>query len=95
MSGKYRKPADVEGAARGNRVKDFMAKGPPVLAALDKIAAETGASLPAIALAWLRAQPTIPAPIASARSPEQLVTLIESAALVLTTEQLARLTAAA
>ena len=95
LSGKYRKPADLEGAARGNRVKDFVAKGPLVLTALDRVAAETGASLPAIALAWLRAQPMIPAPIASARSPEQLVTLIESAALVLTTEQLARLTAAA
>ena len=95
LSGKYRKPADLEGAARGNRVRDFMAKGAPVLVLLDRVAAETGASLPAIALAWLRTQPMIPAPIASARSPEQLATLIESATLELTCDQLDLLTAAA
>ena len=95
LSGKYRKPADRAGADRGIRVKDFMTKGPPVLVALDRVAAETGASLPAIALAWLRAQPMIPAPIASARSPQQLATLIESATLALTAEQLERLTASA
>ena len=95
LSGKYRKPADLEGADRGIRVKDFMAKGPPVLVALDHVAAETGASLPAIALAWLRAQPMIPAPIASARSPEQLATLIESATLELTCDQLAQLSMSA
>ena len=95
LSGKYRDPADTKGKDRGYRVKDFMAKGPPVLAVLDEVAAETGASLPAIALAWLRAQPSIPAPIASARSPEQLATLIESATLELSPEHLALLTAAA
>ena len=93
LSGKYRKPEDVKGD-RSYRVKDFMAKGPPVLAALDKVAAETGASLPAIALAWLRVQPGIPAPIASARSPEQLAALIESTTLELSAEHLDLLTQA-
>ena len=92
LSGKYRNPDDVKGD-RSYRVKDFMAKGPPVLAVLDEVAAETGASLPAIALAWLRAQPSIPAPIASARSPEQLATLIESATLELSPQHLDLLTA--
>ena len=95
LSGKYREPADLEGKDRGNRVRDFLAKGPPVLAALDAISAETGASLPAIALAWLRVQPGIGAPIASARSPAQLENLIESTRLELDADQLARLTAAA
>ena len=95
LTGKYRDPADLEGKDRGNRVRDFLAKGPPVLAALDAIAAETGASLPAIALAWLRVQPMIAAPIASARTPEQLKTLIESTRLDLRADQLERLTAAA
>ena len=94
LSGKYRNPDDVEGADRGYRVKDFMAKGPAALTALDRVAAETGASLPAIALAWLRNQPGIPAPIASARSPEQLAALIESTTLELSPEHLALLTAA-
>ena len=94
LTGKYREAADFEGKSRSYRVKDSRDKGPPVLAAMDAIAAQTGASLPAIALAWLRAQPGIPAPIASARSPEQLADLIESATLELTPEQLERLTAA-
>lgn len=93
LSGKYRDASDLKGD-RSYRVKDFMAKGPPVLAALDRVAAETGTSLPAIALAWLRAQPSIPAPVASARSPEQLATLVESATLELSSEHLALLTAA-
>ena len=94
LTGKYRTPADLEGAARGSRVKDFLARGAPVLAAMDAVAAETGASLAAIALAWLRAQPGIGAPIASARTPGQLATLVESTRLELSTEQLARLTSA-
>ena len=95
LTGKYREPGDFEGQDRGNRARDFFAKGPQVLAAMDAISAETGASLPAIALAWLRVQPGIGAPIASARSPAQLETLIESTRLELDADQFARLTAAA
>ena len=95
LTGKYRTEADLAGAARGFRVKDFLERGGPVLAALDEVAAETGASLPAIALAWLRAQPGIAAPIASARTVEQLGPLIESTRLDLTQDQIGRLTASA
>jgi len=95
LTGKYRQPGDIDGADRAYRVKDFIATGAPVLAALDAVAAETGTSLPAIALAWLREQPGIAAPIASARSPEQLAALLESTELELTPDQLQRLTAAA
>ena len=95
LTGKYRDPSDLAGAPRAFRVKDFLARGAPVLAAMDAVAAETGASLPAIALAWLRAQPGIAAPIASARTPDQLASLIESSRLELSDDQLDRLTAAA
>lgn len=95
LTGKYRAAGDFEGTDRGYRAKDYLAKGPAVLAVLDTIAAETGASLPAIALVWLRVQPTIAAPIASARTPGQLATLIESTRLDLSADQLDRLTAAA
>jgi aryl-alcohol dehydrogenase-like predicted oxidoreductase len=61
---------------------------------MDRIAAETGASLPAIALAWLVRQPGIAAPIASARTVEQLRQILEFTRLELTSEQVARLTAA-
>ncbi len=92
LTGKYRKPEDFEANTRGYRTKDYAEVGPPVLAVMDEIAADTGASLPAIALAWLVRQPGIPAPIASARNTEQLKTLLEFTSLELTDEQVTRLT---
>jgi aryl-alcohol dehydrogenase-like predicted oxidoreductase len=94
LTGKYRKPEDFEANSRGYRTKDYAEVGPPVLAVMDEIAADTGASLPAIALAWLARQPGIPAPIASARNVEQLKTLLEFTSLQLSDDQVARLTEA-
>ena len=48
----------------------------------------------AIALAWLVRQPGIPAPIASARTVEQLHQMLEFTRLELSQDQLGRLTAA-
>ena len=95
LTGKYRKPKDFEQGNRAHRVKDFDEKGRPVLAVMDDIAAETGASLPAIALAWLVRQPGIPAPIASARTVGQLHEMLEFTRVDLSEQQLQRLTAAA
>ena len=72
----------------------FFEEGLPVLAVMDDIARETGASHSAIALAWIIAQPGIAAPIAGARVPEQVDPLLEGTRLQLTGEQLGRLTAA-
>ena len=44
-----------------------------------------------MSLAWLRQQPTVAAPIASARTVEQLAALVESFDLTLTDEELTRL----
>jgi len=63
-------------------------KGPRVLAALDDVAAETGASLASVTLAWTMAQPTITAPIASATSIEQAEELIAGMTLELTPGQM-------
>ncbi len=95
LTGKYREAADFEQGNRAHRVKDYAEAGRPVLAAMDAVATETGASLPAIALAWLVRQPGIPAPIASARTVEQLHEMLEFTRLDLTDDQLARLTASA
>ncbi|GHG71617.1 hypothetical protein GCM10018980_67050 [Streptomyces capoamus] len=65
-----------------------------MLAALDEIAAAHGAPVATVALAWLAAQPTITAPIASARTVEQLPALLGVAGLTLTDAELARLTEA-
>lgn len=96
LTGKYRTEEDYAKSTRGGRAKELAGgNGPQVLAAMDVVAAETGASLSAIALAWLVRQPGIPAPIASARTVEQLRELLEFTRVELTEDQLARLTAAA
>jgi aryl-alcohol dehydrogenase-like predicted oxidoreductase len=65
-----------------------------VLRELDAIAAETGAALATIALAWTMAQPGIAAALASATSVDQLHELTAAMTLTLTSDQLARLDAA-
>jgi aryl-alcohol dehydrogenase-like predicted oxidoreductase len=51
--------------------------------ALDVIAKNHGASLSAVALAWLRSNPAVSAPIASARTVEQLLEIIQIVKLTL------------
>jgi aryl-alcohol dehydrogenase-like predicted oxidoreductase len=62
-----------------------------VLAALDAIAGETGATPAQVALAWTAAQPGVTAPLASARTLEQIEELLPSLELALTTCQIAAL----
>ncbi|MDF7777238.1 aldo/keto reductase [Sphingomonas sp. AOB5] len=89
LTGKYRAADDKGKSVRGGRMDAYMeGKGPAVLAAMDAVAAETGASLAAIALAWVMAQPGIAGPIASATSVEQLNDLLAALDLVLTPDQL-------
>ena len=96
LTGKYRTEADFAQSVRGDRARQLAGgNGAAVLAVMDEVAAETGSSLAAIALAWLVRQPGIPAPIASARTPAQLAELLEFATIELSPEQVARLTAAA
>ena len=65
-----------------------------MLAALDKVAAETGVALATVSLAWTKAQPGITAPIASATSVEQARDLIAALTFDLSPGQLERLTEA-
>lgn len=96
LTGKYRTEADFAQSVRGDRARKLAGdNGAAVLAVMDEVAAETGASLAAIALAWLVRQPGIPAPIASARTPAQLAELLEFTTVELSPQQIARLTAAA
>lgn len=95
LTGKYRSQADLGKSVRGGRMGELLAgKGGAVLAVMDEIAAETGASHAQIALAWLAAQDGVTAPIASATSIEQLDELLGAWDVTLTGEQLDRLTAA-
>ena len=95
LSGKYRSADDLGKSPRGARVKPYLeGRGPAVLAVMDGIAAETGATLSQIALAWVAAQPGVTAPIASATTVEQLDELMDSLDLDLNDEQLAALSQA-
>jgi aryl-alcohol dehydrogenase-like predicted oxidoreductase len=97
LTGKYRPGGAPVGSAREGKAAAYLAqeRGPRVLAALDEVAAAHGAEVASVALAWLRAQPTVVAPIASARTPEQLPALLASATLDLTGAEVAALSAAA
>ncbi|MFH8797108.1 aldo/keto reductase [Streptomyces sp. NPDC017941] len=95
LTGKYRKGTQVDSARAGGAAQHLETeRGQRVLAALDEIAADRGAEHATVALAWLAAQPTVAAPLASARSVEQLPALLAVADLELTRDELSRLTAA-
>ncbi len=95
LTGKYRTRADLAKSVRGDRMAKYMdGRGPAVLAALDEVAAEARSTPAQVALAWLAAQPGIAAPIASARTLDQLEELIGAMELELGAAQLAALDSA-
>lgn len=96
LTGKYRRdgPEIDSPRAAGVRQSYFDERGFAVLDALDEVAAAHDASVAAVALAWLLAQPTVLAPIASATSPEQLAQLMECARLKLSDGEIERLSSA-
>lgn len=95
LTGKYRSKTDAGKSVRGGgTVKYLDGCGPRVLEALNEIAAETGAVMATVALAWLKAQPAVTAPIASATSLEQAQQLIAALTLELTPAHIDRLTEA-
>jgi aryl-alcohol dehydrogenase-like predicted oxidoreductase len=95
LTGKYRSEADLSKSPRGGGVKKYLnTHGQTTLEALDEIAADHSATPAQVALAWLMAQPTIVAPIASATRVEQLHDILKAASLSLSAADLARLDAA-
>ena len=89
LTGKYRTKEDLKKSPRGLRNVEYLdGRGPRVLEALDKVAAETGAALATIALAWANAQPGITSTLASATSTAQLRELTAAMNLKLTPQQL-------
>ncbi len=77
LTGKYRKGVSVD-SIRAAGVTDYQSdKGYAVVDALTEIARAHNSTPSAIALAWLRANPAVSTPIASARTVEQLNEIIE------------------
>ncbi|MFJ4123464.1 aldo/keto reductase [[Kitasatospora] papulosa] len=95
LTGKYRPGTTVESARAEGAGKHLETeRGRKVLAALDRIAQEHDAEIATVALAWLTSRPTVTAPIASARTVEQLPALVAVAGLRLSEQELAELTGA-
>ena len=89
LTGKYRTMDDLKGKQREGMVKDFFTQeGLDVVAAMDGIAKAHGVELATVALAWLNHRPGIAAPIASARTPEQLPALLAAAHLELSDQDM-------
>lgn len=95
LTGKYRPGARVDSARAQGAGKHLETdRGLRVLAALDEVAQARGAEVATVALAWLAAQPTVAAPIASARTVEQLPALLAVGEFELTEAEVSALTKA-
>nr|WP_314844949.1 aldo/keto reductase [uncultured Microbacterium sp.] len=93
LTGKYRS-VDAEGQSspRAQGAAKYATEaGLRIIDALEQIGDAHGASIAATSLAWLRAQPTVVAPIASARTVEQVPDLLAGARLELTPDEVAEL----
>jgi aryl-alcohol dehydrogenase-like predicted oxidoreductase len=91
LTGKYRPGAKVQSQRAQSAGGYLTEKGIKVLAALDEVASAHNAAIATIALAWLAAQPTVVAPIASARTTEQLPDLLSVSEVRLSDHEIGRL----
>ena len=91
LSGKYRPGVTVD-SVRATGVANSYAneRGWNLLTKLDQIAKDKNTTVAAVALAWLRAQPTVATPIASATKLEQIKELLP--VIELTSDELQLLT---
>jgi aryl-alcohol dehydrogenase-like predicted oxidoreductase len=94
LTGKYRPGGKAVKSERAEAARAYLdAGGKAVLEALDEVARARDVPVPAVALAWLRAHPRVEAPIASARTVEQLEQILPAATLELTPQEVDLLSA--
>lgn len=92
LTGKYRSTDAAGDSPRaGGAAKYATSQGLAIIDALEEIGRAHDASIATTALAWLRAQPTVAAPIASASQPEQVADLVASLRVELGADEIARL----
>jgi aryl-alcohol dehydrogenase-like predicted oxidoreductase len=92
LTGKYRPGGEEIDSPRAEGARRYLQRGgEAVLEALDEVAAAHTTSPAVVALAWLRAQPQVVAPIASARNVEQLAQILGEATLALSPAEVQRL----
>lgn len=90
LTGKYRAGVTVDSLRAGGVSQYQSEKGYAVVSALEEISKAHNSSIAAVALGWLRAQPQVSTPIASARTVEQLEEIIQI--VELTSDEVAKLT---
>jgi aryl-alcohol dehydrogenase-like predicted oxidoreductase len=96
LTGKYRPDDATVDSQRAKSASAYLQKGgAAVVQALDEVAAAHDAPVAAVPLAWLLAQPRVAAPIASARTAEQVGDLVAAASLELSPAEIERLSRAA
>ena len=95
LTGKYRAGTQVA-SPRAGKAGAYLEdpRNVDLLSVLDDVAADRGVPVTAVALAWLAAQRTVAAPIASASAPEQVDDLLAAGRVALTQQDLEQLSAA-
>jgi len=92
LTGKYRPGITEVDSKRAAGAREYANdKNYAVLALMDEVSKNHNASLSAVVLAWLRAQPTVSVPIASARTVEQVNEIVQI--IELSTEEVEQLNA--
>jgi aryl-alcohol dehydrogenase-like predicted oxidoreductase len=77
LSGKYRPGVTEVDSKRAAGAREYATdKNYAVLTVMDEVAKNHNVSLSAVALAWLRSQPSVSVPIASARTVEQVEEIV-------------------
>ncbi|MFG6280013.1 aldo/keto reductase [Microbacterium sp. 5K110] len=95
LTGKYRTTDAAGDSPRASgAAKLATPAGLALIETLEDIGRAHGASIATTALAWLRAQPTVAAPLASASKVEQVADLVSSMSLDLSPDDLTRVDAA-
>ncbi|MGO3152604.1 MAG: aldo/keto reductase [Galactobacter sp.] len=95
LTGKYRPGVEVASQRAGGAAAYLEdERTVALLSVLDDVASAHSVSVTAVSLAWLRSRTGVAAPLASARTVEQLGSLFESVSLTLTAEEIAALNAA-
>jgi aryl-alcohol dehydrogenase-like predicted oxidoreductase len=78
LSGKYRPGVTEVDSKRAAGAREYATdKNYTVLTTMDEVAKNHNVSLSAVALAWLRSQPSVSVPIASARTVEQVQEIVQ------------------
>ena len=94
LTGKYRPEGESVKSERSERARSYLEKGGAiVLEALDEIATTHNTSVATVALAWLLTRPRVVAPIASARTRDQLADILPAADLRMSQTEIDRLAA--